>query len=568
MANNFFKTPWATTGEKVEIPDATQPSGDVSLEEGYTDDYSKDSRVEPTSKFIERSKWNWLFGKVTAAIRELQVFGGIPEFITSVENGDAPFSYSKGARCVLSGVIYVSLNDANVTTPPDATWGIVDKITGVPVETIENVDISATAQIDASKINTGDVSNAEFNYLDGVTSDIQTQLNAKQATGDYITELTGDVTAIGAGSVGATLSATGAVAGTYTNAQVQVDAKGRVTSIEDGPTPITLQEGFETFNAGLPDTLAWSSADTAKIAQSALHVTQGSFSCSFNTATAMAMEATGVDLSFMGEVVVDVYIGSITGVASLKVGTTTVSTPTDTVGVFTLRCPVTDGDTTIELSTSGACQCWWDNMRSLLMPSIPNDYIDLEMMAGGTAGNMYIMDAVGNPALMPTGTTGQVATSNGPGVAPTMQDAGGALVGTKVFAENETMATHLIANGYLALNGATFNALTYPLLNTALGTNVLMDTRGEFLRGNDDGRGIDSGRVLGSSQLDDYKSHAHNARGHGGTAVLFNVSNSFATGGSSFSNNGVTQRSGLVSAAGGTETRPRSMAIRWFIKGD
>ena len=45
--------------------------------------------------------------------------------------------------------------------------------------TILNADINASAAIDASKINTGVVSNAEFNYLDGVTSAIQTQLNGK-----------------------------------------------------------------------------------------------------------------------------------------------------------------------------------------------------------------------------------------------------------------------------------------------------------------------------------------------------------------------------------------------------
>ncbi len=46
--------------------------------------------------------------------------------------------------------------------------------------TIVNADINASAAIDASKINTGVVSNAEFNFLDGVTSAIQTQLDAKE----------------------------------------------------------------------------------------------------------------------------------------------------------------------------------------------------------------------------------------------------------------------------------------------------------------------------------------------------------------------------------------------------
>ena len=45
-----------------------------------------------------------------------------------------------------------------------------------------------------------------------------------------ITALTGDVTATGPGSVGATLAASGVTAGSYTKANVTVDAKGRLTS--------------------------------------------------------------------------------------------------------------------------------------------------------------------------------------------------------------------------------------------------------------------------------------------------------------------------------------------------
>ena len=82
--------------------------------------------------------------------------------------------------------------------------------------------------IDAAKIDGGNVSNTEFSYLDGVTSSIQTQIDSKQPTGNYITALTGDVTASGPGSVAATLANTGVSAGTYTS--VTVDTKGRVTA--------------------------------------------------------------------------------------------------------------------------------------------------------------------------------------------------------------------------------------------------------------------------------------------------------------------------------------------------
>jgi hypothetical protein len=54
---------------------------------------------------------------------------------------------------------------------------------------ILNADLAGS--IDAAKINTGVVSNAEFNYLDGVTSAIQSQIDAKQASDADLTTIAG-----------------------------------------------------------------------------------------------------------------------------------------------------------------------------------------------------------------------------------------------------------------------------------------------------------------------------------------------------------------------------------------
>ena len=62
------------------------------------------------------------------------------------------------------------------------------------ITNIEDADIKSAAAIDASKIADGSVSNAEFQRLDGVTSDIQTQLDGKQASGSYITATSSDTT--------------------------------------------------------------------------------------------------------------------------------------------------------------------------------------------------------------------------------------------------------------------------------------------------------------------------------------------------------------------------------------
>ncbi len=78
-------------------------------------------------------------------------------------------------------------------------------------------------------------------FLD-VGSSIQTQLNAKQASGAYITSLTGDVTASGAGAAAATLatvnSTVGAFGGATKTLSATVNGKGLVTAISEAAIAI------------------------------------------------------------------------------------------------------------------------------------------------------------------------------------------------------------------------------------------------------------------------------------------------------------------------------------------
>ena len=91
------------------------------------------------------------------------------------------------------------------------------------------------------------------------------------------------------------------------------------------------------------------------------------------------------------------------------------------------------------------------------------------------------------------------------------------------------------------------------------------DLRGEFLRGWDNGRGVDNGRALGSSQTDAFKSHTHTATN----------SQQFVTW--QGTHNAQFNRTTPVSAqhgcalagitpTGGTETHPRNIAVNFFIK--
>lgn len=73
--------------------------------------------------------------------------------------------------------------------------------------------------------------------------------------------------------------------------------------------------------------------------------------------------------------------------------------------------------------------------------------------------------------------------------------------------------------GWLHADGTDVSRVTYSRLFAAIGTTYgvgdgattfgLPDFRGEFLRGFDDGRGVDTGRVFGSDQDDAMQEHSH-----------------------------------------------------------
>lgn len=124
--NKFFRFPFAVTGDKTPIGDATDPSGIVTYQQGYGPDYSRDPATDPLAKNIERDKMNELFYDITTAIREYQIMG-TPDFITSAQNGGTAFSYSKWARVRYdngSGFkIYQSKIDSNTDLPTvTASW--------------------------------------------------------------------------------------------------------------------------------------------------------------------------------------------------------------------------------------------------------------------------------------------------------------------------------------------------------------------------------------------------------------------------------------------------------------
>jgi microcystin-dependent protein len=164
--------------------------------------------------------------------------------------------------------------------------------------------------------------------------------------------------------------------------------------------------------------------------------------------------------------------------------------------------------------------------------------------------------------------TGPINAANLTGVLPAID--GSALTGINGTPIGAVVhfAASAAPTGFIKANGASLSTTTYATLFAVIGYTFggsgasfnLPDLRGEFLRGWDDARGVDSGRVFGSAQADAFRSHNHYIGTYGydgGGSVKYNDV--------SFSN---WQNVGTISTAatGGTETRPRNVALLACIK--
>lgn len=128
-------------------------------------------------------------------------------------------------------------------------------------------------------------------------------------------------------------------------------------------------------------------------------------------------------------------------------------------------------------------------------------------------------------------------------------------------------------DGYIECSGQELYREIYPELFATIGTLYgegngtttfnLPDLRGEFLRGWDNGRGIDVDRTLGSFQEDAFKAHNHTVSILDTVGLLSGDStNSWDTGGTGSH----TVRTWNTSTTGTTETRPRNIALLACIK--
>ena len=140
-----------------------------------------------------------------------------------------------------------------------------------------------------------------------------------------------------------------------------------------------------------------------------------------------------------------------------------------------------------------------------------------------------------------------------------------------------------IAPGFLEVDGSVKSIAAYPDLAAFLGTAFnkgdegasnfrLPESRGEFLRGWDHGRGVDAGRAIGSAQLDALQNLTGSlgsvldvqSSASGAFTVAASGTGAYATGNTGNYKQFTFDASKVARTS--TETRPRNLAVMWCIK--
>lgn len=171
-------------------------------------------------------------------------------------------------------------------------------------------------------------------------------------------------------------------------------------------------------------------------------------------------------------------------------------------------------------------------------------------------------------------TPGQIQTVNAYPLGRTQGENDGIPTGSVLpLAFNPFFFPNSVPSGWLLANGAAVSRTVYRELFNLMGTTFgagngtttfnLPDLRGEFIRGWDNGRGVDSGRVFGSAQADELREHTHRIAY---AANILNSSSPTTAGVTDWEAGGAIQGVNNVQPVGGTETRPRNIALSYIIK--
>ena len=213
-------------------------------------------------------------------------------------------------------------------------------------------------------------------------------------------------------------------------------------------------------------------------------------------------------------------------------------------------------------------------------------------------GNTSLKLPVGTTAQRPTGATGDIRFNSTLSKVETYTGSVWESVGGVPAGSVTCFAHSSVPSGWLECNGANVSRSTYATLFAAIGTTWgtgdgsstfgLPDGRGEWVRGWDNSRGVDSGRSIATTQSDQNKAHTHTTNSTSKTLTGYfpngphgslnqHTSGIFTESSSSFNEDtdqGSSGRRTTIDAThthgtdsnGGTEVRVRNIAMMYIIK--
>jgi len=139
----FFRFPWATSGDRTEVPFDTDPSGFVSYAEGYGPDYEI-TPGDPGWKAVPRDETNGLYYDLTDNLRQYQL-NGAPDWHPAADNDGIAINYPINAIVRHNDVVYRSLIANNTIEPgTDATKWAPDNAIGAATTVVSGITRYAT----------------------------------------------------------------------------------------------------------------------------------------------------------------------------------------------------------------------------------------------------------------------------------------------------------------------------------------------------------------------------------------------------------------------------------------